>query len=361
MSNTTMKNEEQQDTTSNNIPRQQSKSFIRSVLSSLLSNTSTWANRLRVLRQAEEQRLKLILERKKREQGGFTSTDNNTSTEDEVGKLSVGLVKDSISGTGASVDFSLLEDIMFQMVYEDEDDEALKQLIEIKFEDEEIPIWRSDADTHVMHLDSSVTRERPLVANVVNKELVPYILSNAQMKNIAMMALPPALLYFSKWKRLYSLERDGDSFMGSFLKKVEGQAKTLLIIETTKGYKFGGYAECAWESQGGGIGGVFYGTSQSCLFSFRNKEPTLQDGSDEELLVYKWTGANRYIQLIDVHARLIAFGGGGREAEFGLCIQDEFRKGSTGRCATFGNDPLCEDTQFDIMNLEFWGFSGACL
>jgi len=341
--------------------RPQSRSFIRSVLSTLLSNTSTWATRLRVLRQAEDQRLKLILERKKKEQGGAISAD---STDDEVGKLSVGLVKESISGSGASVDFSLLEDIMFQMVYEDEDDEALKQLIEIKFEEEEIPVWKSDADTHVLQLDSSVTRERPLSSvqgNGMNKELVPYILTNAQMKNVAMMALPPALLYFSKWKRLYSLERDGDSFMGSFLRKVEGQAKTLLVIETTKGYKFGGYAECAWESQGGGIGGVFYGTSQSCLFSFHKKEPTIQDGSDEELLVYKWTGANRYIQLIDVHARMIAFGGGGKEAEFGLCIQDDFRKGSTGRCATFGNEPLCEDTQFDILNLEFWGFSGACL
>jgi hypothetical protein len=319
---------------------------------------------MRVLREAEDQRLKLVLERKKKEQG--LSNNNDSHVEEDNVKLSVGLVKNSISGAGASVDFSLLEDIMFQMVYEDEDDEALKQLIEIKFEEEEVPVWRSDADTQVMHLtDSSVTRERPMqdltAAAAARKELVPYILSQAQMKSIAMMALPPALLYFSKWKRLYSLERDGDSFMGSFLRKVEGQAKTLLIIETTKGHKFGGYAECPWESQGGGIGGVFYGTSQSCLFSFRKKQPTPTDGTDEELLVYKWSGANRYIQLIDVYNKLIAFGGGGKEAEFGLCIQDDFRKGSTGRCATFGNDPLCEDTQFDIMNVEFWGFSGACL
>jgi hypothetical protein len=46
---------------------------------------------------------------------------------------------------------------------------------------------------------------------------------------------------------------------------------------------------------------------------------------------------------------MIAFGGGGDEGDFGLCVEDDFRRGSTGRCETFGNEPLCSQDQFGVL------------
>ena len=38
-------------------------------------------------------------------------------------------------------------------------------------------------------------------------------------------------------------------------------------------------------------------------------------------------------------AMLFAFGGGGETGSFGLCVENEFQTGTTGSCATFGNEP----------------------
>mmetsp|Transcript_713 Transcript_713/g.949 ORF Transcript_713/g.949 Transcript_713/m.949 type:complete len:92 (-) Transcript_713:35-310(-) len=78
---------------------------------------------------------------------------------------------------------------------------------------------------------------------------------------------------------------------------------------------------------------------------------------DNEVVIYKWSGANRYIQLCDAYKRTVAFGGGGDDGDFGLCIEDDFRRGTTGHCSTFENDALCEEGYFDVVDLEVWGFT----
>ena len=42
----------------------------------------------------------------------------------------------------------------------------------------------------------------------------------------------------------------------------------------------------------------------------------------------------------------IAMGGGG--GAFGLYVEDDFSRGSTGTCGTFGNCPLCPSTEFEV-------------
>lgn len=176
---------------------------------------------------------------------------------------------------------------------------------------------------------------------------VPFILSPAQMKEIAQNGLPASIM-FARWKRLYCLQRDGDSFNSSFLKKVSGEIRTLLVIETTNHEMMGGYSNSPWENQGGSVGAAFYGSCQASLFKINKR-----DGRAE---VFKWSGCNRYVQVCDVHAKLLAFGGGGKDGSFGLCVEDDFAVGTTGRCETFNNDPLCDEGRFEILNVECWGF-----
>ena len=97
--------------------------------------------------------------------------------------------------------------------------------------------------------------------------------------------------------------------------------------------------------------------AEAFLFSTWRKEA---DG----LHVYGWSGANRYCQLASID--FVAFGSGGH---FGLWLGKELRTGSTGRCATFDNEPLTEhhveggldephrgDSAFDVQEVQLWGF-----
>mmetsp|Transcript_6423 Transcript_6423/g.12104 ORF Transcript_6423/g.12104 Transcript_6423/m.12104 type:complete len:443 (+) Transcript_6423:695-2023(+) len=176
---------------------------------------------------------------------------------------------------------------------------------------------------------------------------IPFILTLEQMTEIAEKGLPPNVL-FSKWTRLYSLQRDGDSFDSAFLKRVHQQDRTLLVVQTTKNEIMGAYSNSSWKGHGVSGSVCFYGSAQASLFSI-NKDTN-------EITLYQWTGKNRFIQVCDVQHKLIALGGGGEEGEFGLCIEDDFRMGSTGPCETFNNPQLCSENQFEILNIECWGF-----
>lgn len=176
---------------------------------------------------------------------------------------------------------------------------------------------------------------------------IPQILSQKQMKSLVLSGALPQSLDYCKWERIYSLSRDGDSF-DTFLRNVEGRDRTVLVVKTTLGKIFGGYADTRWEARGlHRQAHEFYGTGQACLFQYTTQN---------QVKIYKWSGANRYVQLCDSTKRIVAFGGGGDEGVFGLCIEDDFRRGTTGHCETFQNEPLCEEGYFDVVDLEVWGF-----
>ena len=172
----------------------------------------------------------------------------------------------------------------------------------------------------------------------------PYILNQQQRQSIAVLGLPPSLAY-CRWKRLYSLARDGDSF-DTFLQNVQGHTHTLLVVKTTRDVLFGGYADTEWKSQHQG-NPEFFGSGQAFLFRI---------DSEQEVRVFKWTGANRYTQYLDYKNSMLAFGGGGDVGAFGLCIEKDFQRGSSGTCATFENEPLCDEENFEIVDVECYGF-----
>ena len=181
----------------------------------------------------------------------------------------------------------------------------------------------------------------------------PLLLDPRQMKSVAVRVLPSSLQY-CRWKRLYSLARDGDSFE-TFLHKVSGWKRTLLVLTTSRGETLGAYADSTWETQHQYLEANFYGSAQACLFRVRLPDEDY-GWAGGAVVAYKWTGANRYIQICDARAKLLALGGGGKGGDFGLCVEDDFSKGSTGQCETFRNEPLCGQDQFDIVDFECYGF-----
>ena len=206
----------------------------------------------------------------------------------------------------------------------------------------------------------------------------PYLLSSDEMYQIAVHVLPRNIVY-SKWKRYYSLVRDGDSF-DNCLRQVQHCKQSLLIIRTTKNYRFGTYVDAPWDTTHSQHHGTvqYYGGPETCLFKIVDDDSngddrhnpdtdrtenhvtsTLQNSDNSrrscsKVICYKWSGMNRYIQLCDHQNKMIAIGGG--NGTFGLCIQQDFQYGSTGACTTFQNEALCPDEQFSILDVEIYGF-----
>lgn len=194
---------------------------------------------------------------------------------------------------------------------------------------------------------------------------VPPILTKSMIAEFVKHYLP-ASLRLLKWKRVYSLSRDGDSFQ-TFLANVEKWHKTLLVVRTNREDLFGAFCDDAW----GGLNNemetpTYYGSGQSFLFKISKAKsedvsfaPHNSVQETEQIVAFKWTGANRYVQLCDPSKKLIAMGGGGVTSSFGLCLEDDFSVGSSGPCETFGNEPLASQEHFDILDLEVWGFMTA--
>jgi hypothetical protein len=173
----------------------------------------------------------------------------------------------------------------------------------------------------------------------------PFLLTRPQMHQIASHVLPRGIAY-CRWKRLYTLARDGDAF-DACLRCIQDHPQTLLVVRTSRNAVMGAFVDAAWEPHTQN-GACYYGGSSACLFKI--------DAKSGKVKYFKWTGANHYVQLCDASNKMIAFGGGGGGGSFGLCLQDDFQVGSTGHCATFDNEPLCAQENFSIVDMEVFGF-----
>ena len=172
----------------------------------------------------------------------------------------------------------------------------------------------------------------------------PFLLSEEQCLMIQKNVLPASLMGY-KWKRLYSVARDGDSF-STCEKSLAGQRRTLFVIQTSSSNVIGAYCDTKWKLSGptafeGGVG--------TCLYRLNDDDPSSVD-------VYRWTGENRMIAVCDQHKKRIGFGGG--QGSFGLCIDSNFTKGHSSSCPTFGNPPLCGEGEqsFPVIDMEVYGF-----
>mmetsp|Transcript_23672 Transcript_23672/g.47999 ORF Transcript_23672/g.47999 Transcript_23672/m.47999 type:complete len:487 (-) Transcript_23672:398-1858(-) len=192
----------------------------------------------------------------------------------------------------------------------------------------------------------------------------PPILNQSMMRQIRDNGLPPEAQIMA-WHRIYSTHRDGDSFF-IMQRKCEMFRHTVFVAETTNGELLGGYGDKPWGKQSGfSSSRTYFGGGRAFLFA---TDPANDEQSDlfppvvcpkvtnEErtIYVYKWSGENTFSQIFDIDGEGMAMGGGN---SFGIRIQDNFTRGTTGRCWTFHNPPLTKDVGgcFDIVNFEVYG------
>ncbi|KAG7098010.1 hypothetical protein E1B28_005318 [Marasmius oreades] len=161
------------------------------------------------------------------------------------------------------------------------------------------------------------------------------------------------------WNLLYSLDQHGISLNTLYTNsEAAPQMKTqsssgfatrigaLVVIKDSGDQLFGVYV-------GDGVkrGKGYYGSGESFLW----KKESLKD----QLEVYKWTGKNDYVALCD--GEFLSFGGG--DGAYGLYVDESLLEGSTARCPTFDNPPLCSRVgmkkgravMFECVGLEVWG------
>ena len=175
---------------------------------------------------------------------------------------------------------------------------------------------------------------------IPDDDTIPHLLSESVMKEL--VKAMPFTLHGRSWKRLYSITRDGDSFE-AFLNGIQKNEYTLVVVQTTRGEILGGFADAAWDLGCRTIDGRFFGTGTSFLFSL----------AQGPIQIFRWKGVNEYSQLC--RHGCIGMGGGG--GSFGLFLQDDFTRGSSGACDTYGNQsPLASSECFDILNFEVYGF-----
>ncbi|KAL0365496.1 UNVERIFIED_CONTAM: hypothetical protein Sangu_0647200 [Sesamum angustifolium] len=147
-----------------------------------------------------------------------------------------------------------------------------------------------------------------------------------------------------------STARHGISLQ-TLLRKSSGlTGPCLLITGDRQGAVFGGLLDCPLKP------------TAKRKYQFVNR--FLSDLSDREHIralfstiygeprLFRPTGANRYFYLCVND--LLALGGG---ANFALCLKEDLLSGSSGPCETFGNMCLAHDEEFELKNVELWGFT----
>lgn len=233
-------------------------------------------------------------------------------------------------------------------------------------------------DLHEIHIDTSLLTEEggeeegdalPPVKTIEEDDDSPkFILSNAQMTALREAVLPIGL-HHRPWKRIYSLSRDGDSFV-SFERHIAnwnakfGDSSTLLVVKTTKGEVIGGYADAIATSspRPGTARSCLFREEKDCMFQVYGKQNSAGffEGSPQRIQSGGTSGSSKKI-ILDSSRRIIAFGGGiGMKSGegFGLSLEDGFSRGTTACCEAFSNEPLVEGNGgvFDVLDVEVWGF-----
>lgn len=149
----------------------------------------------------------------------------------------------------------------------------------------------------------------------------------------------PNIVKDCQWLLLYSTLKHGISLRTLIRKSAEVSGPCLLIVGDMQGAVFGGMLECPLQPT---AKRKYQGTNQTFVFTTIYGEPRL----------FRPTGANRYFYLC--LNDLLALGGGG---SFALSLDEDLLSGTSGPCDTFGNLCLAHSPEFELKNVELWGFT----
>lgn len=146
----------------------------------------------------------------------------------------------------------------------------------------------------------------------------------------------PARVQGYLWRLAYSTEKHGTSLKTLYRILLDVDSPVLLVIKDMDQQIFGAFSTHPFR-----VSEHFYGTGETFLYSFC-----------PEIKVYRWTGENSY--FVKGNTDSLQMGGGG--GHLGLWLDGELNRGTTTKCATFNNQPLSAQQDFNIHSLEVWTF-----
>uniref|UniRef100_A0A1Q3F8M4 MTOR-associated protein MEAK7 n=1 Tax=Culex tarsalis TaxID=7177 RepID=A0A1Q3F8M4_CULTA len=146
----------------------------------------------------------------------------------------------------------------------------------------------------------------------------------------------------NKWRFLFSSQIHGESF-STLLGRIVDQGPTVIIVEDSNGYIFGGYATDSWA-----LGPNYLGNDTSFLFTLRPKMRT-----------FCASGYNDHYQYLNLHQQTMpnGLGLGGQHNYWGLWLDSEYGVGECSEsCTTFkGYFQMSATKKFTVRNVEVWG------
>ncbi|KAM6992403.1 nuclear receptor coactivator 7 [Tautogolabrus adspersus] len=146
----------------------------------------------------------------------------------------------------------------------------------------------------------------------------------------------PARVQGYHWRLAYSTVRHGTSLKTLYRSLADVDNPVLLVIKDMDNQLFGAFSTHPFR-----VSEHCYGTGETFLYSFC-----------PEIKVYRWTGENSY--FVKGYTDSLQMGGGG--GQIGLWLDAELYRGTTTKCATFNNQPLSTQQDFNIHSLEVWTF-----
>nr|XP_020445063.1 nuclear receptor coactivator 7-like isoform X2 [Monopterus albus] len=146
----------------------------------------------------------------------------------------------------------------------------------------------------------------------------------------------PARAQGYPWRLAYSTVKHGTSIKTLYRNLADVESPVLLVIKDMDNQIFGAFSTHSFR-----VSDHFYGTGETFLYSFC-----------PEIKVFRWTGDNSY--FVKGSTDCLQMGGGG--GHLGLWLDAELYRGTTTKCATFNNQPLSTQQDFNIHSLEVWAF-----
>ncbi|KAG2266312.1 hypothetical protein Bca52824_073391 [Brassica carinata] len=139
----------------------------------------------------------------------------------------------------------------------------------------------------------------------------------------------PNIVRGCKWILLYSTLKHGISLRTLLRRSADLPGPCLLVAGDKQGAVFGAMLECPLRTT---PKRKYQGTNQTFMFTTIYGQPR----------IFRPTGNH--------------LGCGG---SFALCLDEDLLKATSGPSETFGNECLASSTEFELKNVELWGFAHA--
>lgn len=168
----------------------------------------------------------------------------------------------------------------------------------------------------------------------------PSFLLSKSFSSLLSSALP-TVAQGQKWMLLYSTRKHGISLLTLYRRSTQCPGPCLLVVGDHQGAVFGGLLAAPLLPTSSK---KYSGSNENFVFTNVSGRP----------IMFRPTGVNRYFVLCSNDS--LALGGGGH---FALYLDGDLLRGSSGYCETFGNSCLAHTEDFELKDVELWGFAYA--